>query len=90
MGHAFLFLAVGVPILVLDAFVDIFWFLCHLYKMDLERAAKIKSQMDAKELQITQTIGKGGKVKGTMVGGSSIEDVEINRRTYKKMLNYFE
>jgi len=53
MGHAFLFLAVGVPILVLDAFVDIFWFLCHLYKMDLERAAKIKSQMDAKELQIS-------------------------------------
>jgi hypothetical protein len=46
--------------------------------------------MDAKELQITQTIGKGGKVKGSIVGSSNIEDVEINRRTYKKMLNYFE
>lgn len=45
--------------------------------------------MDAKELQMSQTIGKAGKVKGTMLG-NSIEDVEINRRTYKKMLNYFE
>lgn len=89
MGHAFLFLAIGVPILVMDAVVDIFWFLCHLYKMDLERAAKLKSQMDARELQMSQTIGKGGKVKGTRIG-NSIEDVEINRRTYKKMLNYFE
>ena len=45
--------------------------------------------MDARELQMSQTIGKGGKVKGTRIG-NSIEDVEINRRTYKKMLNYFE
>ncbi len=89
MGHAFLFLVIGLPVLVLDACVDIFWFLLHLYKMDLERAAKLKSQMDAQELQITQTVGKGGKVKGTRIG-SSVEDVEINRRTYKKMISYFE
>jgi hypothetical protein len=43
MGHAILFLAIGLPILVMDALVDIVWFILHLYKMDLEKAVKMKN-----------------------------------------------
>jgi hypothetical protein len=50
MGHAVLFLAIGLPILILDAIVDIGWFIAHLYKMDLEKAVKMRNQADVKEI----------------------------------------
>ena len=53
MGHAILFLVIGLPILVLDAIIDIMWFVLHLYKMDLEKAVKMRNQADGKELQMS-------------------------------------
>lgn len=63
-GHAFLFLAVGPLVLVLNYLVDLYWFIAHLYKMDLEKA-------------------------NTKGDPTAAKESEINRRTYKKMLEYF-
>lgn len=61
-GHALLFIIFGPVLLSLNCVVDLFWFLIHLYKMDLE--------VSSKKMQDSDTI-------------------DINRRTYKKMLKYF-
>ena len=57
-------MVLGPLLLSLSCIVDLYWFLVHLYKMDLE-----KSQRQASGTKAT---------------------VDINRRTYKKMLKYFE
>ena len=47
-GHAFLFLAIGPLLLTLNYLVDLYWFLAHLYKMDLEKT-NTKGDPDTKE-----------------------------------------
>ena len=59
-GHAFIFIVIGPVLLTLNCVVDLFWFLAHLYKTDLEKSQRKQVSVD------------------------------INRRTYKKMLRYFE
>lgn len=44
LGYAVFFLAFGLPILAANSVVDIYWFLIHLYKMDLDTLQKIKVQ----------------------------------------------
>ncbi len=61
-GRAFLFIFLGPFFLSLNCVVDLYWFLKHLYKMDLEKSLQKSSQISA----------------------------DINRRTYKKMIRYFE
>jgi uncharacterized membrane protein len=64
-GHAVLFLGVGPAILVFNWIVDLWWFILHLYKMDLEKTNNYKNSE------------------------ATSSTIEINRRTYKKMLEYF-
>jgi len=61
-GHAILFIVLGPVFLAMNCVVDLFWFLIHLYKMDLEVSSKKMQDSD---------------------------HIDINRRTYKKMLKYF-
>jgi hypothetical protein len=68
-GHALLFVALGPLILCLNFLVDLWWFVRHLYKMDLEKSNTGRSKMDS--------------------GDASSSRVEINRRTYRKMVEYF-
>jgi hypothetical protein len=65
-GYAVFFMAVGPLILALDCVVDVYWFIRHMYKMDLDKVAQKKKDDD------------GGSVKA------------IDRKTFKKMLVYFE
>ena len=44
LGYAVFFLAFGLPILAANSVVDIWWFLLHLYKMDLDRLQNDKVQ----------------------------------------------
>jgi len=44
LGYAVFFLAFGLPILAANSVVDIYCFLIHLYKMDLDTLQKIKVQ----------------------------------------------
>ncbi len=37
-GHALLFMALGPLILTLNVVVDLYWYVVHLYKMDLEKS----------------------------------------------------
>jgi len=60
-GQALLFILVGPLLLVLSVVVDLFWFLKHLYTMELDKS----------HLQVQAT-------------------PSLNRRTYKKMIAYFE
>jgi hypothetical protein len=60
-GHGVLFILAGPLFLGFNAIVDLFWFVKHLYKMDLDKS----------HLQVQET-------------------TEIHRRTYKKMIKYFE
>jgi predicted metal-dependent hydrolase len=53
--------------------VDLYWFLRHLYKMDLEMSSHKKKASQ-------QEVGESAS--GVSSG--------IHRRTYKKMLRYFE
>mmetsp|Transcript_30587 Transcript_30587/g.46912 ORF Transcript_30587/g.46912 Transcript_30587/m.46912 type:complete len:229 (-) Transcript_30587:388-1074(-) len=64
---AFYFLILGVPILILNSISDIFLFVKHTYKTDLDKIAKQK--LEDKGMGITNS---------------------IDRRTFKKMLHYFE
>jgi len=48
--------------------VDIFWFIVHMYKMDLEKSSS----------------------KIFRYGKQDEDSLTLNRRTYKKMLSYFE
>lgn len=70
-GHALLFMALGPLILGLNFLVDLWWFVRHLYKMDLEKSNTGRSKMDSAG------------------DASSSSRVEINRRTYRKMVEYF-
>jgi hypothetical protein len=45
-GHALLFLALGPLLLLLNFLVDLFWFLIHLYKMDLEKTRHSKEDTE--------------------------------------------
>lgn len=66
-GYALFFLVAGLPILMLDSIVDVYWFILHTYKSDLDIVAKQKQED-----------------RGFGITNS------INRRTFKKMLHYFE
>lgn len=73
-GGAFLFIIIGPVLLVFAAIVDIYWFLAHVYKMDLEKSSGKIFNYDKKD-------------------GVEKEDFDfatLHRRTYKKMLTYFE
>lgn len=59
--HGILFFALGPIFLGLNCIVDIFWFMVHMYKMDLDKS----------HLQVQVT-------------------VDLHRRTYKRMIRYFE
>ena len=58
-------MAVGLLILAFNFLVDLWWFLKHLYKMDLEKSNP-KQSAEGRQANI-----------------------EINRRTYRKMVEYF-
>jgi len=53
---------------VLNLIVDTFWYLIHVYKMDLDRSHSSKA----------------------FIASDELNNVEIHRRTYKKMIKYFE
>lgn len=66
-GYAIFFLVFGLLILFLNCIVDIYWFIRHAYKTDLDVVAKQKQED-----------------RGFGITNS------IDRRTFKKMLHYFE
>ena len=66
-GKALIFMIFGIILLVLNAIIDIVWFLIHVYKKDLDKTITKRSKSEVEE-----------------------ELPEIHRRTYKKMLRYFE
>lgn len=67
-GNAILFIIIGPILLTFSAIVDIFWFLAHVYKMDLDKSVSKKVFTYDKEE----------------------ESLPLHRRTYKKMLMYFQ
>lgn len=67
-GSAILFVFIGPILLVLSMIVDIYWWLAHVYKMDLEKSSSKIFSYDQQEE----------------------ESMPLHRRTYKKMLTYFE
>jgi hypothetical protein len=66
-GYAIFFMVFGLFILAMDSIADIYWFLRHTYKTDLDMVTKQKRE-----------------TRGYGITNS------INRRTFKKMLHYFE
>jgi hypothetical protein len=66
-AYAVYFAIIGPAVLCLDCIVDIYWFLVHTYKTDLDIVARQKQED-----------------RGFGITNS------INRRTFKKMLHYFE
>jgi hypothetical protein len=67
-GNAILFIIIGPILLTFSVIVDIFWFLAHVYKMDLDKTVSKKVFTYDKEE----------------------ESLPLHRRTYKKMLMYFQ
>ena len=45
-GQAILFIIIGMPILILNIIVDLYWFIRHLYKTDLDRTVTKKAKSE--------------------------------------------
>jgi hypothetical protein len=42
-GQFFIFLVLGLPLLILDIIVDTYWYIAHTYKTDLDRSNSSKA-----------------------------------------------